>query len=62
MRLKVIKHKESLKKNKINDWCFIITLGVQSLSDCKNKVDTGGGGIQRGDVDGPTAKGMDVHS
>lgn len=62
MRLKVIKHKESLKKNKINDWCFIIALSVQSLSDCKNKVDTGGGGIQRGDVDGSTAKGMDVHS
>ena len=57
MRLKVIKHKESLKKNKINDWCFIITLSVQSLSNCKNKVDTGGGGIQRGDVDGSTARG-----
>ena len=56
MRLRVIKHKESLKKNKINDWCFIIALSVQSLSDCKNKGDTGGGRIQRGDMDGSTAR------
>ena len=56
MRLKVIKHKESLNKNKINDCCFIIALSVQSLRDCMNKVDTGGGGIQRGDVDGSAAR------
>ena len=48
---------ENLKKTKIKNWCFIIALSVLSQSDCKNKVDTGGGGIQGGDVDGSTAKG-----